>query len=297
MKVLTRKLRQARETVNAGSTSPDTEGAPKEVPRSLWPMRVIRRIGTLETGISVATVLGILALWTLVTSLKLVDTTLLPSPWGLVSRFAELIENGYQGTSLAGHVLISLQRALLGFFIGTLVGVPLGLLMGSNSKVRAVFGPIFSFARPIPPIAFIPIVVLYFGLGETGKVVLIAVTSLNYVTVNAMAGADTVSISLKRAAGVLGLNRWQYLTTVVVPSAAPNIMTGLKVAMALSWAVVVAAELVGAQKGLGYIASSAALVFQVGDVFISVILIGLIGLTLDRLLTWTDARLIHWRGR
>ncbi|MPZ15341.1 MAG: ABC transporter permease subunit [Chloroflexi bacterium] len=260
-------------------------------------MRILRRANNVDSAISIGTITVIGATWFLVTEFKLVDPTRLPSPTALADRFFFLVENGYRGTPLEGHLFASLQRALGGFTIGALIGIPLGLLIGFNRKVGAAFGPIFAFTRPIPPIAFIPMIVLYFGLGETGKIVLISWTSLNYVVLNASAGAETVSLSLSRAAGTLGLSRRQQMMTVVVPSALPYIMTGLKVAMALSWAVVVAAELVGAQEGLGYIAASAALVFRVEDVLLSVIMIGIVGLILERALAWTDARVVHWKGR
>jgi NitT/TauT family transport system permease protein len=171
------------------------------------------------------------------------------------------------------------------------------LVTGYSRIGGAIVSPIMAFVRPIPPIAFIPMVVLYFGLGELGKVVLIIWTAFNYVLVNAHAGAAGVPIAYQRAAQANGLTRAQTFFRVVFPAALPQIFTGLKVAMALSWAVVVAAELVGAQAGLGYMISDAALTFRISTVFIGIALIGAIGLLLNVILNLLEARIVHWRGR
>lgn len=258
--------------------------AKKPRQRKLWP-------------ISVATIVAILAIWFLVTNLGLVGPKYLPSPQALVDEFVVLLEKGYQGTPLWEHIGISLWRTLSGFFIGSTLGTIVGLAAGSNQVFSAVISPIMAFLRPIPPIAFIPMVVLYFGLGETGKIVLIALTSFNYAVVNAQAGALSVPVAYRRAAATLGIPRGVEFFKVILPAALPNIFAGLKVALALSWAVVVAAELVGAQKGLGYMINQAALLFQIPVVFIGIILIGLIGLALNLIINLLESKLIHWRGR
>lgn len=250
-----------------------------------------------QLTISVGTIFVILVVWFVVTTTGLVGPKYLPSPQELGERFVILLEEGYQGKSLWYHIGISLSRTLSGFVIGSFIGVIVGLAAGSSKTVSAALSPIMAFLRPIPPIAFIPMVVLYFGLGETGKVVLIAVTSFNYAVVNAQAGATGVPIAYRRAAATLGIPPHVEFFKVILPSALPNIFAGLKVALALSWAVVVAAELVGAQAGLGYMINNAALLFQIPVVFIGIILIGVIGLILNLIINFLENRLVHWRGR
>jgi NitT/TauT family transport system permease protein len=247
--------------------------------------------------ISTATVLALLAVWFGVTNLGLVGPTYLPSPQDLVKSFAQLVTNGYQRVPLWEHIGISLFRALTGFALGVLVGIPTGLITGYMRAADAAMSPIMAFIRPIPPIAFIPMVVLYFGLGELGKIVLIFITAFNYAHVNAHSGASHVPIAYLRAAQTLGLTRAQTFLKVVFPAAWPSIFTGLKVAMALSWAVVVAAELVGAQRGLGFMISDAAQVFQIPIVFIGIVLIGAIGLVLNAMLSLAEIKIVHWKGR
>lgn len=247
--------------------------------------------------ISLATILAVIAIWYLVTATGMVTETQLPSPAALFSRLRDLVADGYQGVSLWGQIGASLSRTLVGFVIGSVLGVIIGLLAGYSRVLSAMITPIMAFVRPIPPIAFIPMVVLYFGLGETGKVVLITITAFNYAVVNAQAGAAGTPIAFRRAAATLGLNKRQEFFRVILPSALPSIFTGLRVALALSWAVVVAAELVGAQKGLGYMINNAALLFDIPTVFIGIVLIGLIGLLLNGVIAVLEQRIVHWKGR
>lgn len=250
-----------------------------------------------QTTISVMAVAGFLLAWAVVSMSGFMPPGYLPTPVELSRELLDLVRSGYKQDSLWQHIGISLFRTLVGFVAGVALGIPLGLLTGYSYVGGAIASPLMAFLRPIPPIAFIPMVVLYFGLGELGKVVLIFWTAFNYVHVNAHAGAANVPIAYLRAAQSLGMSRSQVFRGVVFPAAIPQIFTGLKVAMALSWAVVVAAELTGAQSGLGYMIADAALTFRIPVVFIGIGLIGLIGLALNLMLNFAEARLVHWRGR
>ena len=246
---------------------------------------------------SLGALLLLLALWIAASRPGVFKPDYVPSPETLASTFVDLVRNGYQGQPLWNHVGISLFRALTGFALGVIVGVPIGLLTGYSRRAGAMISPVMAFIRPIPPIAFIPMVVLYFGLGEMGKIVLIFFVSFNYVQANAQAGAANFPIAHRRAALSIGLTRTQTFLRIVLTGALPQIFTGLKVALALSWAVVVAAELVGAQSGLGFMISDAALLFRLPVVFIGVALIGVIGLLLNFVLNAAETRFVHWRGR
>lgn len=247
--------------------------------------------------ISTISVTSLLLLWFVVTTAGYVTPDYLPSPQALARRFWMLVDSGYQGVSLLVQIQASLGRTLSGFFLGATAGIIVGLAAGYSRVIAAIVSPVMAFIRPIPPIAFIPMVVLYFGLGETGKIVLITVTSFNYAVVNAQAGAAGTPLAYRRAAATLGLTRWQEFFRIILPAALPSIFTGLRVALALSWAVVVAAELVGAQSGLGYMINNAALLFDIPTVFIGIALIGLIGLALNTVIGFAEARIVHWKGR
>lgn len=250
-----------------------------------------------DLAYSVGSIAVLLLAWFAVSHAGLFRPGYVPTPESLVEAFADLVRNGYQGQPLIQHVAISLYRTLCGFVLGVAVGVPVGLAAGYSHRVGAVVSPLMAFIRPIPPIAFIPMVVLYFGLGELGKIVLIFFVSFNYVLANAQAGAANAPIAHRRASQSLGLTNWQTFSRIILPGALPQIFTGLKVALALSWAVVVAAELVGAQSGLGFMISDAALLFRLPVVYVGILLIGAIGLLLNLTLNFAETRIVHWRGR
>jgi ABC-type nitrate/sulfonate/bicarbonate transport system permease component len=259
--------------------------------------RVPARRGIPNVAISIASVAVLLVAWSLLSAAPFVKPGYLPSPLLLVQTFIGLVKDGYSGHPLIEHVEISLFRMAAGFALGVIVGIPLGLLTGYSPRVNAAISPIMAFIRPIPPIAFIPMAVLYFGLGELGKIVLIFFVSFNYVQGNAQAGAAHVPIAYLRAARSLGLSNAQVFFRVIIPNALPQIFTGLKIALALSWAVVVAAELVGAQTGLGYMISNAALLFQIPVVYVGVGLIGILGLAMNLALNAIESKVVHWKGR
>jgi ABC-type nitrate/sulfonate/bicarbonate transport system permease component len=247
--------------------------------------------------ISWATVGIILLSWYLATERGLVSGFVLPSPAILWAEFRLLVVKGYAGKSLTEHVLTSLFRTFTGLGLGIAVGVPIGLLMGFSRIAYAILGPIFSFLRPIPPIAFIPLMILYFGIGEFSKVALIFLAALYYVVLNTSAGVRTVPQDLVRAGQNMGLTQVQLFSKIVFWAALPHIMTGVKTATAISWAIVVAAELIAAQAGLGFMVMDATTFFRVPNVYIGIIIIGLIGVTLEIVTLAIDRRLLHWMGK
>lgn len=249
------------------------------------------------TFLSWGTVAIILLLWYSLTALQLVKPSVLPSPGALLQEFQVLLSRGYAEKPLSEHVLASLMRTFVGLGLGLLIGIPLGLLMGVNRALFAVLSPIFSFMRPIPPIAFIPIMILYFGIGEFSKIVLIFLAALWYVVLNSSAGVRAIPAELLRAGRNQGLTSAQLFRHVIFWAALPEIMTGVKTATAISWAIVVAAELIAAQAGLGFMVMDASTFFRVPDVYIGIIIIGLIGLSLDLGVRSLERSLLHWQGR
>lgn len=247
--------------------------------------------------ISWGTVGAILLLWYVATTWGWVSSFILPSPGQLLAEFRLLLLKGYAGKPLGEHLWASLLRTFTGLGLGIAVGVPVGLLMGYSPAAHAVLSPIFSFLRPIPPIAFIPLMILYFGIGEFSKVALIFLAALYYVVLNSSAGVRTVPRDLIRAGENMGLNRVQLFSHVIFWAALPHIMTGVKTATAVSWAIVVAAELIAAQAGLGFMVMDATTFFRVPNVYIGIIIIGLIGVTLEIITLFFDRRLLHWAGK
>ncbi|HFQ15253.1 MAG TPA: ABC transporter permease subunit [Rhodobacteraceae bacterium] len=221
----------------------------------------------------------------------------LPAPEAVWQRFWEIAENGYQNFTLWQHLGASLGRVLAGFLAGSVVGIPLGYAMGLSSWFRGWFDPIVEFMRPVPPLALIPLVIIWFGIWETGKIILLFLAALWIMTIAARAGVSGVNISKIHAAYSLGASRWQIMRHVIVPNSLPEIFTGARVAMGVCWGTVVAAELVAAQKGAGMMIIAASK-FQLTDiVLMGIILIGIIGYGIDILMRKAEDWLVPWKGR
>jgi len=256
-------------------------------------------VGLRRTHTSLSWLTGgvLFALWALVTNRGWVDPVILPSPQVMYATAVSFFTEGYSDNSAWHHIMASVFRTFTGLAGGIIFGLPVGLLIGYYRPVNAILGPIFSFIRPVPPIAFIPLVILYFGIGEFPKILLIGTAAFWYVVLNTSHGVRSVSIDLIRAALNLGVRPHQLVFRVIFPAALPHVMTGIKTATALSWAIVVAAELVAAQSGLGYLIMDAATFFRVPHVYLGIIIIGVIGLALEALTNVLENRLLHWRGR
>jgi len=208
----------------------------------------------------------------------------LPPPEQVWTRFWDLNANGYQNVGLWENVFWSLIRVVVGFGLGCLFGIPLGFAMGLNSWMRGWFDPIVEFMRPVPPLALIPLVIIWFGIGEQGKISLLFLAALWIMTIAARAGVSGVNISKVHAAYSLGATKKQVLRRVILPNSLPEIFTGARVAMGVCWGTVVAAELVAAEKGAGKMIIAASK-FQLTDiVIVGIILIGVIGYMIDILM-------------
>lgn len=248
-------------------------------------------------GISACTVVVLLAAWALITNLFDIPTLILPTPQAIIEQIRSLLTEGYAGYPIWQHLLASVLRTLAGFFAGIILGIPIGLAMGYSRLFNAVLWPVFGFIRPIPPIAYIPLAILWFGIGEFSKVLLIFAASFNFTVLASAAGMRSVPEQLIRAGTNLGLTRRQMFTSVMLPAALPQIFTGLKTAIAVSWAVMVAAELIAAQIGLGFIIEDAGTFFRTPVVMIGVAIIGAVGLIFEYILVAIERRVLHWQGK
>lgn len=221
----------------------------------------------------------------------------LPAPEAVAARFWEILKAGYQNTPLWEHVGFSLMRVLAGFLLGSLVGIPLGYAMGLSGWFRGWFDPIVEFMRPVPPLALIPLVIIWFGIWETGKIVLLFLAALWIMVIAARSGVSGVKLSKIHAAYSLGASKWQILRHVIIPNSLPDIFTGARVAMGVCWGTVVAAELVAAEKGAGMMIIAASK-FQLTDIVVmGIILIGIIGYGIDILMRLAERWLVPWKGR
>jgi taurine transport system permease protein len=221
----------------------------------------------------------------------------LPSPEAVWGRLVSISSEGYQNSTLIEHLGFSLFRVVVGFIFGALVGIPLGYAMGLSGWFRGWFDPIVEFMRPVPPLALIPLVIIWAGIGETGKIILLFLAALWIMTIAARAGVSGVNITKVHAAYSLGASKWQIMRYVIMPNSLPEIFTGARVAMGVCWGTVVAAELVAAEKGAGMMIMVASK-FQLTDIVImGIILIGVIGYGIDILMRKAEDYLVPWKGK
>jgi taurine transport system permease protein len=221
----------------------------------------------------------------------------LPSPEAVVARLIEISTEGYQNVTLMENLGWSLYRVIMGFALGSLVGIPLGYAMGLNGWFRGWFDPIVEFMRPVPPLALIPLVIIWFGIWEQGKISLLFLAALWIMTISARSGVSGVNITKVHAAYSLGASKFQILTRVIVPNSLPEIFTGARVAMGVCWGTVVAAELVAAEKGAGKMIIAASKFQQTDIVIMGIILIGVIGFSIDILMRFAEKTLVPWKGK
>ena len=217
-----------------------------------------------------------------VASVYLLNSILFPPPLRVMAKAVELARDG----TLWENASISLRRIALGFFFGTLIGIPLGLAIGSFALVRRVLEPYTEFLRFIPATALITVAVIWFGIGEGSKIFLIIYTTVFIVIINTAAGVSAVAPNKIRAARSLGANSRQVFMYVALPATVPYILTGMRLAMGNSFVTIVAAELVAANAGLGKMIWDSRLYMLVDNIFVALLVLGLLGFTADRLFRW-----------
>lgn len=221
----------------------------------------------------------------------------LPAPEAVAKRVYEIANEGFRGSTLWEHLGYSLFRVVVGFAFGALLGIPLGYAMGLSDWFRGWFDPIVEFMRPVPPLALIPLVIIWAGIGEVGKIILLFLAALWIMAIAARSGVSGVKISKVHAAYSLGASKSQIMRYVIVPNSLPEIFTGARVAMGVCWGTVVAAELVAAEKGAGMMIMVASKFQNTDIVIMGIILIGIIGFGIDMLMRWAERILVPWKGK
>lgn len=225
------------------------------------------------------------------------DPVYLPPPEAVLARVIEIGTEGYRGSTLLVHLGYSLFRVIAGFMAGAIIGIPLGYAMGLNGWFRGWFDPIVEFMRPVPPLALIPLIIIWFGIGETGKIILLFLASLWIMAIASRSGVSGVSIPKVHAAYSLGASKFQIMRHVIIPNSLPDIFTGARVAMGVCWGTVVAAELVAATEGAGMMIMVASKFTLTDIVLMGIILIGVIGFGIDILMRKAENLLVPWKGR
>jgi len=247
--------------------------------------------------VSAVTVLAFLALWWIAARLSLVSPVFLPSPAAVLQQAITVTADGYVDSTLLQHVMASLARVLAALLAVLLIGVPVGLAMGLSKIGKGVFDPIIEFIRPIPPLAYLPLVIIWLGIGEPSKIVVIAIAMLAPITIATVSGVCSVPIERINAARSMGATPLQVIRYVVLPSTLPSILIGLRIALGAGWSTLVAAELVAATRGLGFLIQSAAAFLVTDVVLLGILVIALIAFALELAIRMLERLLVPWTGR
>lgn len=235
--------------------------------------------------------------WQLLTMLEVFPAVALPSPVDVYQAFVTLVKEGYLQKTLQQDIYASVSRVLIGFVSAVLIGVTVGLLMARIDVIFRFLDPYLQFGRPVPPLAYIPLFVVWFGIGELPKVLLILVGTVPVIIINTIGGVRNIPEERLEVARCLGATKMQVFLRVVLPSALPEVFTGMKVGIGLAWSTLVAAELIASDVGLGWLVVQAANQLQIGIVIAGIITIGVLGYGMDLCVRLLERLVVPWRGR
>jgi len=242
------------------------------------------------------TIVAALVLWYVLTSLTgIISSYRLPSPPEFLAALRQIAVDGYAGGTLLQQTLQSLKIVIEGFLIACLVGVPLGFLMGWSPRAEALVNPVFLLIRPIPPLAWIPLAIVWLGLGDGAKIMVIWFAAFVPSVINTFTGVRQVNPILIEAARVHGATDWRVAKEIVAPGALPMIFTGLRLSLQASWTTLVAAELVGAFLGLGRVLSIAYRDIYPAMITVAMVAIAIAGALMTQLLAQIERMVIRWR--
>ena len=256
-----------------------------------------------STSIAIATTIVLFLIWYICTGPALlgiepfVNGLFLPSPAAVWNKFATVTTDGYQGRTLLEHTQFSFLRILTAFLLAAATGIPIGIAMASNRVMRGIFDPPIEFYRPLPPLGYLPLTVIWFGIGETQKLVLLYLAMFAPIVLNTRAGVRSVAIEQIHAAYSLGASRAQVLWHVILKGAMPEILTGMRIGIGFGWTTLVAAELVATEEGLGAMIMSASDFLVTDVVIMGIVVIGVIAYLFDLFMRYLERTLVPWKGK
>lgn len=237
-----------------------------------------------------ALIISIISVWTIMSNQGHLNTIILPAPNSILETIVELVADG----ALFTNMFISVSRVLQGYLLAAFLGISLGILIGLSKHLDRVTELIIQMIKPIPPIAWIPLVILWFGIGESGKVFLIFLGGFFTILINVVDGIHQTDPKLVEVSRSMETPFWKHISLMVIPGAAPNIFTGLRTGLSSCWMCVVAAELVSSTTGLGYLIMDARQFGQTDVVIVGMLTIGIVGKIMDSLLRFAEKKTLRW---
>ncbi|EFE5987496.1 taurine ABC transporter permease TauC [Escherichia coli] len=250
-----------------------------------------------QVTLSIGTLAVLLTVWWTVAALQLISPLFLPPPQQVLAKLLTIAgPQGFMDATLWQHLAASLTRIVLALLAAVVIGIPVGIAMGLSPTVRGILDPVIELYRPVPPLAYLPLMVIWFGIGETSKILLIYLAIFAPVAMSALAGVKSAQQVRIRAAQSLGASRAQVLWFVILPGALPEILTGLRIGLGVGWSTLVAAELIAATRGLGFMVQSASEFLATDVVLAGIAVIAIIAFLLELGLRALQRRLTPWHG-
>ena len=247
--------------------------------------------------ISIVTVAVLLLLWFVITAMGWIKPLFLPKPATVLQQFIEYVTGAANDKPLWDHFVASMLRVFAAFFLAVLTAVPVGIAMGMSRVARGIFDPPIEFYRPLPPLSYLPLIIIWFGIDELPKVLLIYLACFAPLALAARSGMKSASQEQIHAAYSLGASYGQVIWHVILPSALPEILVGMRIAIGFGWTTLVAAEMVAANVGLGQMVLNASNFLRTDIVIMGIIVIGIVAYAFDLLMRWVERRVVPWKGR
>jgi taurine transport system permease protein len=258
---------------------------------------MVRVKNRLEKMLTLGTVFVILFIWFEVAALGLVDPKLIPSPQSVWASLVDIMQNGYKNYTLIQHLGSSMERLIIAFFGAAAIAVPLGLASGYNSKIRAIFEPIIEFYRPLPPLAYYTLLVLWLGIDNESKIALLFLASFAPIYISCVSAVIKIKDDYINSAYTVGANKFQVFTHVIFPACLPDIFTGMRTALGVAYTTLVSAEMVAAKSGIGWMVLDASHYLRSDIIFLGIIIMGITGVLLDQGIRFIEYKIIPWKGK
>ena len=242
-------------------------------------------------------IVAILALWWIATHAGWIKPLFLPKPESIWFAFKQAVAGDLDNHTLWVHFLWSMYRVFSAFLLAVVIGIPVGIAMGVSRIARGIFDPPIEFYRPLPPLAYLPLMIIWFGIGEMAKIILLFLSIFAPVALAARAGVKSVSQEQIQAARSMGASYSQVIRHVIIPGAMPEILVGLRIGMGVGWTTLVAAEMVAADAGLGKMVFNASNFLRTDVVILGILAIGIVAYVFEVLMRWIERRAVPWKGR
>ncbi len=270
--------------------------SPSKVKSNRKKSLALKAIFTQERLISLTTVVIVFVVWTLITAKELVSPLFLPSPMTVWATFIDILQNGYKGNSLIFHIGESMYRLVLALLLAIVTAIPLGMLSGFSKPIRAALDPLIEFYRPLPPLAYYTLLVIWLGIENPSKIALLYLGAFAPLYIAAVSGVQRIPRDRVNASLSLGASSWQVFVYVIFPSCLPDLFTGLRTAIGFTYTTLVAAEMVAAVSGIGWMVLDASKFLRSDVIFVGIIIMGIIAIAIDACIRWIQKTQLPWIG-